>query len=246
MVKVKNLLYKLPGNGRTRLFYRLSMSNAFADRVSIDWGKAFHPSGLEHVSYALKLDELQERLFLNQQVNNCKAYKTTLLPQWARSDYIVLDIKEGECPDIIPEYGAVVSEKVRQIIEKFDDFYHQFLPVKLVDETGCLIVQQTYYHMVVRRQVVVEGQIFDLGKIRKGYHAYGNHCPKELINKLAYIEHQPEIRAFLETLPLWRLQSSRLGFFVNQELYSLLKDANVTGIESFGDKNVSEPTAAAI
>ncbi len=228
------------------MFYQLTMSNKFADRVSIDWGELLLPSGLENVSYRSRFIELQERLFLNPPVSKCKAYKATFLPKWARSEYVVLDIKKGECPDIVPANGALVSEKARQIIEKFDDFKHQFLPVEVVDKNGKAVVRQPYYHMIVRRKIEVEGSISDLEKRRKGSYSYGNNCQEELIDKLVFIEHQPELRRFIETLPLWQFKGSYLGFFVNQELYNLLKNDNVTGIESFGDKNVSEPTAAAI
>ncbi len=228
------------------MFYRLSISDNLVERMNITWGDRSSPSGLEYVSYELQFTELQEQLYLKKEIPNCKAYKATFLPKWASPKDIILDIKKGECPDILPANGTIVSEKVRQIIEGFDEFNHQFLPVEVLDRNGGSVVKQPYYNMSVRRQIVVEGKISDLKKRRKGFYAYGNYCQNDFIQQLVFIEHQPEIRAFLESLPLWQLKGSSLDFYVNQELYNTLKSANVTGIESFGDDCVSEPTAAAI
>ncbi len=228
------------------MFYQLTMPQEFVERIRIYWGEIIHPPGLDNVKYRSWFVELQERLFFKQPLPHCEVYKATFLPKWTFPECVFLDIRKGECPDVIPSNGPIVSEKVRKIIENVDNFSHQFFPVKLVDERGYSVVQQPYYHMVVRRKIEVERSISDLTKRRQGSYSYGNNCQEELIDKLVYIEHQPELRRFIETLPLWQFKGTYLGFFINQELYDLLKKANVTGIEQYGEKNTSVPTITAI
>ncbi len=213
--------------------------------MHIEWGRLPRPHGVEHVPYARRFMNIQERFYLEGTPSNCSTFRGRTLPKWVYGQEIVIDIKEGEIPDIIPSSGSFVSKRARQVFEKYDTFGHQFLPVDLIDKEGIPIGEQPYYTMIVRRQISIDGRISDLNLRRDGYYAYGNYCEEDVIQQLVYIENQPELKSFLDTLPLWQLKGSNLEFFVSQQLYDALKAAKVTGIEQYTGID-SEHTAVVI
>ncbi len=132
-------------------------------------------------------------------------------------------------PDIWTyEQFCIVSDKCRAVIESVDDFPHQFFPLILIDKNGEQLGGQ-YYWLHVRRIVEVEASEQPANKTN---FFMASFCEQWI----ARLQHEPEARACVEALPLWRLALDHHAICVNATLMKAFKEAGITGLKERKDK----------
>ncbi|MCP5207730.1 MAG: hypothetical protein H7A01_11040 [Hahellaceae bacterium] len=163
---------------------------------------------------------------------HCKLYKAPLLAEWRMRVPLQVTIVDGDMPDMLVLMGHIyVSEQAKAIIEQHDPFGHQFWPVEVRDTKGTYITDKRFFHMNMRRYVTIE----NLNKppmdtdFTMTSHSDATYLPT--------IQHDVDVRANIETLPLWQHFSppSTIGsaLYINETMYKALQAGGITGIKEF-------------
>lgn len=163
---------------------------------------------------------------------HCKLYKAPILPEWRMNVPLEVTLHGCDMPDILVLNDQIyASEVVKRIIEIHDAFGHQFWPVDIADKNGSPVSTKQFYLMNLRRYVTIE----DLGKplLDVGY-----RVNKDFEGQyIASIQHDAQVRCFVESLPIWRHLFPRwtidIPLFMNEPMFKALQAGGVTGIKEF-------------
>ncbi|RED44640.1 imm11 family protein [Aestuariispira insulae] len=131
-------------------------------------------------------------------------------------------------PDIITfrTHQNIVSEKVREVIEAFDDFPHQFQKCRMFNHEDVELTERQFYLINIRRYVQ-----FEAGKppeIKPPYQM--TYTEKQV---LGTIETNPELKEKLSKLPIWHIRGDRNTLYLSEGLVSELRAKNVIGMDEF-------------
>ncbi|MDT4292098.1 hypothetical protein RO575_21245 [Methylomonas sp. MO1] len=137
-------------------FYRLHTVNNVSEKAKLGWRGHYRPSGVAG-SY-LEFEKLFEEIPLSPPWPHCKMYRAPEFPEAYIEDYEIFRYTgEKPLPDMwVAGQYALVSQKVKEIVESFDDFRHQFHEVPVWVRKKKPINTVPYYQMNVRRFVEID------------------------------------------------------------------------------------------
>lgn len=107
-------------------FYRLHTVNNVSEKAKLGWRGSYLPSG-EPGDY-LEFEKLFEEITLDPPWPHCKMYRAPECPHAIIERYEIFRYTgDKPLPDLwVAGACALVSQKVKEIVESFDDFGHQF------------------------------------------------------------------------------------------------------------------------
>lgn len=134
------------------------------------------------------------------------------------------DANPDDLPDIFTlKNRPIVSESMREIIEKFDPIGHEFFPCAIKSATGSEIRQGKYYHLWMRRMLDFEV-------------THGGEAPQSDVatpKRLGFLTLAPEGALFAAQQPLWGLIFEVGRIFMSAEMFQQFQSAAVTGLERY-------------
>ncbi len=207
------------------MFYRLFTPMTLSRRLLLDVTNPFSQPGIIHAN---EFENLFEEIPMEKCNDHCRLYKAPCLPQQKiHRDIVIKKFSRGEFPDIWTRgETALVSEKLKSVIERCDDFTHQFWPVTIVDKKGNQFCDQQYYLLNIRRFVRVR----DCGKPHETVDFYEMNIERDY---LPTIQHYPDLREQIEKLPIWRHARNNEVIYLNEYMVSQLKLAGINGINEY-------------
>lgn len=222
-------------------FYRLHTVNNVSEKAPLGFRDYFRPSGNNGSYY--EFEKLFEEIPLNPPWPHCKMFRAPEFPHTYIEQY---DIFKNNGTRVFPDiwtggYFTLVSQKVKDLIEAFDDFGHQFHEVPVWDRKKKPINTVPYYQMNVRRFVEIDnlGGIIPVEQQLKMF-ALDYYEEKYLPT----LQQTPELLDKLATLPLWRHRRNHGVLYLSEDLLQRLQEAGVTGLEPYRDTYVGKPYEA--
>ncbi|AZZ92048.1 hypothetical protein EUZ85_15475 [Hahella sp. KA22] len=222
------------------MIYRLSRPNG-SGTTSYSYDRNAGPCWTDMGVSPQEYHEHFEEIPLPRNWKHCSIYKAPILAEWRLAINLIIEVDKRdpdfEAPDIRVADFTYVSDKVKAIIEEVDPFGHQFWPADLVDGRGAPITNKTYYRMNMRRYVTIEPSDLPLNRLdftpATGEFEWG---------VIAAIQHNPELRRNIETLPMWRHMTRGQSIndnvlYFNETLFNALTSAGVTGIKEYTEKS---------
>ncbi len=163
---------------------------------------------------------------------NVKVYRAPCVDEkWASIDTMISLKKGVDLPDVRTSGSFVaVSSKVKKIILELDSFEHQFVESDFTDKKGAVLNEQQYFRLNVRKFLSFDHYDENFFAPRKSYDV----SPKER-KMLSAIQNNDFLKNELAKIPLWRIWGQRNIVYFNEELLSLLRSENVSGIQTYSE-----------
>lgn len=142
----------------------------------------------------------------------------------------VFNIKPGvELPDIWALGDvALVSSRVKAVIESLDSFDHEFVETEVLDSSGGRINKIPYFHLNVRRMVRVKETE---GEIKNRYEMF---CPILREEEfLPAIQSSEKIKRVLSDIPIWRYRNNWPVLYVGESMLVAMRAKNISGLRSY-------------
>jgi hypothetical protein len=161
---------------------------------------------------------------------HCTVYKAPILAEWRMKVPLEVTLARGDMPDMLVLIDRIyVSEQAKAIIEGHDPFGHQFWPVEVRDTEGNPVTDKRFYHMNMRRYMTIENLNKPPLETDFTMHSEATYLPS--------IQHDSNIRAYIETLPLWKHfrppYTIDSPLYINETMYKALQAGGITGIKEF-------------
>jgi len=161
---------------------------------------------------------------------HCKMLRAPLTPADCRQIRYLFEHSPGvELPDVWA-WGsfALVSEAAKTVLEAQDDFGHEYIETEVLDTERQQINRKPYYLLNVRRILEIDelrGEIKNRHKMfLPDYHEK---------KTLPVIQQNPELKAKLAQLPLWRQRKNWSVLYLSQSMLTALQDAGITGLRPY-------------
>ena len=160
---------------------------------------------------------------------NCEIYRAPLIAADYQIIKMVFEIGNGyRFPDFWYQgLGAIVSEKVKSIIEIGDDFEHQWNRVQIVNVNDERVNDQEYYMLHVRRYL----------KIHRTEGKRYNHLSFVTTNReeqaFLTLEQDKELSERVSEIPIWEMYGAGGGLYISQTLLGMLLDSGVSGLSEY-------------
>jgi hypothetical protein len=163
---------------------------------------------------------------------HCKMYKGPLMDAMYEQDFIVDVRNHKEIPDVISDSKLVlVSGKAKNIIEKFDDFGHQFYETQLFNEQGEVVNKTPYYVMIIRRVLDINKAAHEPDRRKLSFSPSLHE-----LQFLPTILENDELKQKISSLPWWRLHGAQRDWYLSEGMLNALRDVGITGLNDYSDK----------
>lgn len=181
--------------------------------------------GIQPHDLEIKFSEIS---YLNS-IEQVKFFHAPLMGDWIMKKKIIIKKKSIKMFDLY-QFGdlLMVSEKAKEVFDRFDDMAHQYVPLEIVDKNDLPISESTYYLMSVRRFI----------KITDEYNA----APVDkMIAQMTKLEravrsalfNDARIRATVANIPIWKIPIERGTVFMSLAMLEALRDAGCEGLNDY-------------
>jgi len=193
------------------------------------------PSTDYYKSYSLTPHEVEKKFIditPKEAPIGLKIYETPLIPEFYLAMKITIQRKNIKLYDVYNFNGnAIVSEKVKTIIEKEDSLSHQYYPIELLDRHGKRRHEEDYYFMFIRRFISLEGGD-DVSPDFKPYRP----TYKQQNEYYSALKKRPEYRDFLQSMCIWNQPIERDAFYLSNDFLKSLRVKNCSGLDEENSK----------
>lgn len=161
----------------------------------------------------------------------CEVYKAPLLAPWKVPTELHVKLKSIPMLDIYKlDQDIFLSHRAREVIDAIDPGVHQYMPLRVYDQSGEELTDQPYYYLHIRRFVRVTGvkSVDEFQCNKRKFYLSDSEKEWQL-----GIENHPEIMGFLDTLPLWKNDKNLRMFYLDQKLLDAVRAAELTGFDLY-------------
>lgn len=214
------------------MIYRFrEIASSQASIQSIKFNMPSLPSGVPISHNVFPVNEY-ENAFERISYGDCKHFEVHKAPKvakWRVPEEVKINIRFGRLPDIFRfNKFNFVSASAKDFIEDVEKGIHQFISLRLLENSKTSMSVHDYYVLNIRRHVKILGQgdKQDLPNAKRDY-LMTNFERDQLVG----IEHNQNAMALLEKLPLWGHLGNPNTFFMSETFVSNATSLGLSGLK---------------
>jgi hypothetical protein len=173
------------------------------------------------------------KISYSNSIEQVKLFHAPVMGDWIMKMRIIIKKKSIKLFDFYVFGGLlIVSEKAKDVFDRFDEMPHQYEPVEIVDKNDLPVSKSNYYLMSVRRFIKITDE-------------YNAPPVDKMIAQMAKLEravrsalfNDARIRAAVADIPIWKIPIERETVFMSLAMLEALRDAGCEGLNNYNVDN---------